>query len=244
MALPIAFEKIQSDKFGRIPTVGGELENAFNGNFDKINFELQGLQSQIGAAGYESFSISSFTNSVEFAQLGSIINSIRFDWSYVGNIAKQSITPDAPNLNAAQRTVNVTGLSVATNRTWTLRADDGTTEIQRTTSLTFLNSMYYGVSVNENLTNSQVLSLNAELGTSFEQTRFFNCSGGRFIFLAFPTTWGTPVFRVGGMTYSAMEKTTIPTFQNSTMNHTLSLDVYRIGSKQFGSNIMVEVFKA
>jgi len=244
LELPLPFEYAISDRFGRIPTTGGELEDKWKTNFDLLNFALQEIQNSMGGAGYESFSILSFINNVNFIERGSTVNSVRFDWSYSGIITEQSITPDAPTLNANERTRTVSGLSITNNRDWTLKANDGTTEIIKTTSLVFLDSMYYGVSNDENISNAGILGLTSELGYDFEQKRFFNCSGGRFIYLAWPTAWGSnPIFRVGGIAFSAMEKRTIPGFQNS-KGRTVSLDVYRVEHRQFGSNIMVEVFKS
>jgi len=243
MPLPITFEKIQSDSFNRRPTVGQELETAFNENFDKINFELQDLKNQIGAAGYESFSIISFKSSVEFAERGSTVSSIKFDWAYNGNIVNQSISPDVPMLVATERTRTVIGLSIKNNREWTLRASDGVTEQTKTASLTFLDSMYYGASSKPSLSNTEILNeLTSELAINFEQTRFFNCAGGKYIYFAWPSVWMNPIFRVGGVSFSAIEKTSVIGFPNAS-GAVLNLDVFRLQHKQSGSNIMIEVFR-
>ena len=190
---------------------------------------------------YREPEILSFTLSRNIAERGEVVDSLSFSWHYNKDlITSQSIDNGVGVIDDALRSISITGANITNSRTYKLTVSDGTNIAEKTSALTFLNRVHWGVSSNANLTDLSLLGGN-ELRANRIQTRLFDASanGGNFIYFAWPSDFGTPTFLVGGLVNSAWEKTTIS--HTNLHGYSRDYDVYRSTNKQHGSSIAVEV---
>lgn len=155
-------------------------------------------------------------------------------WSYNKAISAQSLSGSGtvPPLLAA-RSQTATGPFTA-NTTWGVNATStGAESASASTTLTFLDKNYWGTSSNAGPLNSaQVLALaNSLLTTTYVGLYSFTPSN-EYLWMCFPTTYGTPVFRVNGLitTFQA----TVITFTNS-FGYATSYTLYRSQFLQNGN---------
>jgi len=152
---------------------------------------------------YVPLSISSFTGG-STVEIGSTVNTVNLAWSYNKDVTAQEINQSIGSLDPADRTYNITSLGLTTNRTWTLSATDGTTPDTANTSVTFLPKRYWGVWVDDNPDNTDILTLSNELTTSRAKSITYDCTGGRYPIYAWPKNLGALTgVTVGGLAFSA-----------------------------------------
>lgn len=126
-----------------------------------------------------------------------------------------------------------------TDRTWMLTASKDEETASAQTSLRFRLRRFWGVSASPVLTDAQVLALSSELATTRTQSRTFDCSGGRYFYVAFPLSFGPASFKAGGLSFTAMTLETRDIV--NTHGHVESYRIYRSTQLQNGSAIPVEV---
>ena len=126
---------------------------------------------------------------------------------------------------------NKGGLEVSGNKVVRATGEDKTSA---SASVTFCHRRYYGVSAD---INQSVTSLTTtELITTRGKTITFDCSGGKYFFIAYPTTLGKATFNIGGLTVGID-----PTTTTITNEYGLEVEyyVYRSAGLQTGSAIKV-----
>jgi len=169
-------------------------------------------------------------------EIGATVTSETLNWTWNKTILAQSIDQGigvlAPNL----RTLNLTGLSITSNTTWTLTGDDGVNTATASATLSFLNKRFWGVSSVANPVGTDLDSLSSELSTTRAQSRSLSASA-QYMYFAWPSTFGTPTFTVNGLLNTAWVKTTL-TYTNL-HGHAASYDVYRSTFLQNGTNSVV-----
>jgi hypothetical protein len=172
---------------------------------------------------------------------GQSIASVALTWSFSKTLSAISLTgPNATQPTLAQVSETVTG-PYTTNQTWTIHgtANDGVGETsQSSTSLTFENKVYWGISANTSLTDAQIIALSSALAVSRNQTRVFN-PGGDYIYFAWPSSFGEPTFTIGGLVNSAWTEV-VRAFVNAS-GYSTSYNIYRSNTVQNGSNISIVV---
>jgi hypothetical protein len=62
----------------------------------------------------------------------------------------------------------------------------------------YVNKRYYGSNAETSLSNSEILALNKENCTEKANTHDYDCTGGKYIWICYPSRFGTARFRVGG----------------------------------------------
>ncbi len=134
---------------------------------------------------------------------GASIATVNLVWSYSGTITSQTLTginTVAPALG--DRAQTVTG-PYTTSHTWNISGSNGVETAGNSTSLTFYDKRYWGVSSNATLTDAQIIALSSELASSYSQSRSFSPSG-QYIYFAFPHSFGaSPTFTVNGLLNNA-----------------------------------------
>ena len=188
---------------------------------------------------------------------GSVVTGIRFTWFYEPGMPNSSnpITgqsmPDYPGVleSGALNTTGLLDLGITadttmplnTNRTYVLRYGDARTPVKTiSTSVTFLQKVYYGSNGNTSLNTSDILGLaNQVFATSRQRDITFQNPGGAYLYIAYPENFGAATFRVNGLNNSAWIRDTV-SFQNLS-NYTENYYVYRSQFLQYGTNIRVEV---
>ena len=126
---------------------------------------------------------------------------------------------------------NKGGLEVAGNKVVRATGEDKTSA---SASVTFCHRRYYGVSAD---INQSITSLaTTELITTRGKTITFDCSGGKYFFIAYPTALGKATFNIGGLTVGID-----PTTTTITNEYGLEVEyyVYRSADLQTGSAIKV-----
>ena len=164
-------------------------------------------------------------------------------WSVNKTVTSQTLARAGSGigtLTAEDRTYTDTGANLTTNTTYTLTVSDGQKTASSSTTVSFKHKRYWGTSTKESLTNEEIIALSSEFANNRQQTRTFDCSGGKYFYFAIPTSMCSGIqFKVGGLAFSAMNLTEID-FTNSSGN-TSDFNVYRVADIQTGSAISVEV---
>lgn len=172
-------------------------------------------------------------------EIGSTRATTTLTWSWNKTIVSQSLNQGIGSLDPALRTYTY-NTPITTNTTFTITGSDGKKSKSASTSVTFMPKRYWGVSANTTLTDEQIIALSSELSTNRQQTRTFNCSGGKYFYFAIKTSYCNGIqFKVGGLSFSDMLVETRQ-FTNAS-GYTDSYNIYRVNNIQTGSAIVVEV---
>lgn len=181
-------------------------------------------------------------SSIIAAEKGSAVNNVTLSWEINksdNTIISQSLT-DIGNIPIGTHTYNLSNLNLTINKSWTLTIDDGINTSDSSTSIEFLNKRYWGTSNNPYLDNLGILNLSGkEISNSFDMTKTFNCTGGKYIFFAFPSSnIGSPVFYIDG--FNAPFIVTTQSFTNNS-GYTEDYKIYRTANLQHYSSITVDI---
>lgn len=162
------------------------------------NAEYPTIAEALDALLYKKVEVDSFVNNVNTAEIGSTVNEVTLSWELKGN--PTSVKVDTEEVGADVKSKALTELGLTSNKTWTLSATDGTTSAQATTSVVFLNGLYYGTgSIDaEGADDVFVQGLTKTLTNERKAEFTVDAVTGKFIYFALPARLGTPVFTVGG----------------------------------------------
>lgn len=149
---------------------------------------------------YTPIAISSFSNNVNTKEIGSTVTSVTFSWKF--NKTPKSVTFDGSSEVVTSTGKTLSGLTLKSNKTWTLKAtDDRGATASKTSSISFLNGVYYGVSAEPSTIDSEFVKKLTKSLRSNKLTSINVTAGvGQYIFYCLPTRFGTCTFTVGGFT--------------------------------------------
>lgn len=196
-----------------------------------------GLDFDIAADGtltlYEAMAINSFGHNSGTLELGSSINTSTFSWSLNKVPTKLTFTSGSQTTNLSLLQSSSSAISfntpLTTTTTFKLQATDSRSTItEKSTTISFLNGKYYGVStVNsaDSINNSFVLGLTRQLASSRTGSFTVTANAKQYIYFAIPTSFGTPAFYVGGFE-GGFSKIKTFNFTNAS-GYTVSYDVYK-----------------
>lgn len=161
-------------------------------------------------------------------EIGSSVASVNLSWSYTDTIIAQVLTGTGVVVPAlSDRAQTVTG-PFTTDHTWGINGTKtgGAEHGIASTTLAFLHKRYWGVSsVAVALSSAEVIALASNgLVSSFAGSYGFTPTA-QYLWMAWPTAFGTPTFYVNGLLNTAWTKFTI-TFTNASGNVS-SYDLYR-----------------
>lgn len=173
---------------------------------------------------YTAIQLTAFSNNVNTVEMGTTVNTVKLDWNY--NKIPKTLTLDGAPVDAASKTKTIEGAGIKANKTYTLKAtDDRNASSQKTTVITFLNGIYWGVAAKKTSFDSAfVLTLTKGLQGSKAKTFTVNAGAGQHIYYAIPTRYGTPAFKVGGFDGGFSKAGTIQ-FTNAS-GYTESYDIW------------------
>ena len=177
-------------------------EAAAGGLSEANENRIKALEDAVADLNYKAISISSFSASPSTAEMGSKVTSVALSWGV--NKTPTALTLDSSALGVNDKSKTVTGTFTA-NKSWKLKATDerGATA-EKTTSLTFLNGIYYGVAEEPNTYDSAFLLDGIDRGLkktlrNSKLTSFSESAGGNeYIYYCLPKRMGTCSFKVGG----------------------------------------------
>ena len=184
---------------------------------------------------YFDLSISLSSTSALNVEKGKTLSNTVFNWTYNKSITSQSFNGQTLDVNARTYTYPD---SFNSNKTFTLRASDGTKDFSRNISFNFMNGRYWGVSSLMDLNSSFITSLsNKELSTNRNKTFTVNCGEDEFIFYCIPSSFGVPTFTVGGFS-GGFDKISTIEFTNSS-GHTENYDIWKSSNNNLGTTTVV-----
>lgn len=205
-----------------------------------INGDIKTVKEALDQLLYISPDITSFTGGGTYEK-GSVINSVNLSWTLNKEVTSQSINQGIGDLEVGLRKYDISDANLTEDTTYTLTVSDGKNSDSASTSVLFRQKRYWGVSTETSLTNEQILALSQEFSTGRNQNRTFDCSGGKYFYFVIPTQYCNGIqFKVGGLSFTGMEETTIQLTNAS--GYEASYNVYRCSNIQTGSAINVEVF--
>lgn len=152
---------------------------------------------------YVPIAINSFTNNVKSAEIGSTVDSVTLSWTL--NKEADSVLLDGESQpTGTSGSKSLTGLDLTYDKhvSWTLRVTDKALAVaEKTTTVSFLNGVYYGASaIPATLDSAFVLGLTKTLRSSKLTSINVTADEGEYIYYCVPTRFGTCSFTVGGFT--------------------------------------------
>ena len=183
---------------------------------------------------YVNLSISLNSSIPTTLEKGRVIDNISFNWSYNKKVVSQIFNNEVLDANIRIYNYNI---PFNTNKTFTLRANDGTNDFSKNISFSFLNGRYWGVSNKSSYDSNFINSLSKELVESRSKTFTVNCGEGQHIYYCIPSRFGNCSFKVGGFEGGFSKIDTIQ-FTNSS-NYTESYDIYKSTNSNLGNTTVV-----
>lgn len=169
--------------------------------------------------------IVTFVNNVGIAETGSTVAAVNLTWTLSGS------TPTSQSINQGIGAIPVGTLTAtystpfSANKTFTLTVQNAQGTDTANSSVLFEQKRYWGTSLSTSLNDAGVLGLSSEFGTSITMATKTITSSVAYIYLAWPTAWGTPQITVNGLLNTAWTKTT-RAFVNGS-GYSSSYDIYR-----------------
>lgn len=176
-------------------------------------------------------------------ETGSSKSSVALTWTLTGSApTTQSISNGVGAVAVGTLNRTVTGPFTA-NQTWVLTVTDNSPggasfSDTATVSLNFRQKRYWGVSTSTSLNSAGILALSNEFATSKAKSITYNATGGRYIYYAYPASFGAIAsVLVNGLAFSDFTETLV-NFTNAS-GFTESYRVLRFNSLQNGASIPV-----
>lgn len=205
-----------------------------------ISDDVETLKKQMAKLTYEDIVINFFRKSIGSTyELGTKIDAVTLSWAT--SKAPASIKLDGSSLAPNLTGIELSNLGLINNKTWTLTVTGDYDEVVKaTTSVTFLNGVYYGVSdIPEEINSKFILSLSAPNLRSNKLPTFTVDAGvSEYIWYCIPSRFGSCIFTVGGFDGGFDLVATIK-FTNAS-DHVENYDIYRSTNAALG-NTTVEV---
>lgn len=190
-------EKTISENSKAIQEMGGDVQE-LNDKITASEAEIAQNSAAIADLLYKPMEITSLSNNIGTAEMGATVNAVTLTWAL--NKTPVSQTAEGKAVDASARSVTLSDLGLTANATFTVTAtDERETVAKKTTSITFLNGVYYGAAENPAQINSAfVLGLTKVLRSSKLPSFNANAGEGRYIWYCVPVRLGTCAFTVGG----------------------------------------------
>ena len=189
----VALENLARQILLNLTTQTFELDQGTKTLPDALNELNRDLQ-------YIPIEILAFSNNIGVAEKGSTLNELTLKWQLNKEpetiLMNGQVRADLKTL----RSLTLKGMALTADKTFMLQVTDekGKTA-QKNTSVVFQNGVYYGASeIPEEVNNTFILSLSRSLQGSRTKTFSTTSTEDQYIWYAFPSRYGTPVFNVGG----------------------------------------------
>ena len=224
----VALENLARQILLNLTTQTFELDQGTKTLPDALNELNRDLQ-------YIPIEILAFSNNIGVAEKGSTINELTLKWQLNKEpetiLMNGQVRADLKTL----RSLTLKDMALTADKTFMLQVTDekGKTA-QKNTSVVFQNGVYYGVSeIPEEVNNTFILSLSRSLQGSRTKTFSTTSTEGQYVWYAFPSRYGTPVFNVGGFDGGFTKAASI-SFTNAS-GYTEEYAVYRSDNSNLGT---------
>lgn len=189
----VALENLARQILLNLTTQTFELDQGTKTLPDALNELNRDLQ-------YIPIEILAFSNNIGVAEKGSTLNELTLKWQLNKEpetiLMNGQVRADLKTL----RSLTLKDMALTADKTFMLQVtDEKRKTAQKNTSVVFQNGVYYGVSeIPEEVNNTFILSLSRSLQGSRTKTFSTTSTEDQYIWYAFPSRYGTPVFSVGG----------------------------------------------
>lgn len=224
----VALENLARQILLNLTTQTFELDQGTKTLPDALNELNRDLQ-------YIPIEILAFSNNIGVAEKGSTLNELTLKWQLNKEpetiLMNGQVRADLKTL----RSLTLKDMALTADKTFMLQVTDekGKTA-QKNTSVVFQNGVYYGVSeIPEEVNNTFILSLSRSLQGSRTKTFSTISTEDQYIWYAFPSRYGTPVFNVGGFDGGFTKAASI-SFTNAS-GYTEEYAVYRSDNSNLGT---------
>lgn len=163
-----------------------------------VKDELDSLNDKIDDLLYEPIQIISFVNNTGIVELGSIVNTVIFNWNFNKKPTTQILNDEL--ISPELRTKALINLNISSSKSFELEAEDERgVVVTKTSSVTFYNGVYfYAAAKPPSYNNLFIINMTRSLQGNRAKTFTMNAGADQYIYYALPVRYGTPVFKVGG----------------------------------------------
>lgn len=224
----VALENLARQILLNLTTQTFELDQGTKTLPDALNELNRDLQ-------YIPIEILAFSNNIGVAEKGSTLNELTLKWQLNKEpetiLMNGQVRADLKTL----RSLTLKDMALTADKTFMLQVtDEKRKTAQKNTSVVFQNGVYYGVSeIPEEVNNTFILSLSRSLQGSRTKTFSTTSTEGQYVWYAFPSRYGTPVFNVGGFDGGFTKAASI-SFTNAS-GYTEEYAVYRSDNSNLGT---------
>jgi hypothetical protein len=224
------------------PAVAIEIHNADHASHPYLLEQIANIYSILNyvAPGISSYLING-SSSITIEKGASLTDPV-LTWTLSGNTPEsQTIDQGVGDITVGTLTKTVTG-TFTTSISWGLSVVDTPPSGSPVTAsasapLNVRQKRYWGVSASTSLDNAGVLGLSNEFASSRGKSVTFDATGGRYVFYAYPASFGLPNVTVNGLSFSDWTKTDL-SFTNAS-GFTEAYYVIRFNNLQNGAAIAV-----
>jgi hypothetical protein len=217
-----------------IPSIDGNLtEKGSAADAKAVGDRFASMEKQMADFLYKPMEITSFTNDVNTKEIGSVVTAVSLAWET--NKLPTELMLDSISLMPEFIGYSMTEQNIKGNTTFTLKAvDERGAVATKTTSITFLNGVYYGIAaINDAPDSAFVHTLTKTLRSTKLSQFTVNAGEGQYIYYCVPSRFGTCAFTVGGFTGGFQMIATIA-FTNAS-GYTENYDIYRSDYAKLGN---------
>lgn len=187
---------------------------------------------------YVPIAITSFTNNKNTVEMGTKITDVILNWAL--NKDPKTMTIDSESITPlTTRTKTYNGQNITTNKTYTLKVtDEKDASATKTTSITFLNGVYWGAkAAPSNYDSTFILGLSKALQGSKGKTFTATAGAGQYLYYCVPTRYGAVTFNVGGFDGGFSKVATIE-FTNAS-GYKENYDIYKSDNENLGTQTVI-----
>lgn len=172
---------------------GASVSSDVTDRLDKLEEAVDDIQ-------YKAIEIRSFTSDHGIVEMGATVTNVTLTWDLSKDPASQNLDGSPVSLELRSKTMS--GVNLKGNKTYTLKVtDERDASVSKTTTVSFLNGVYYGVSTvgdASSIDHAFIQSLTKVLTNSKSRDITVDAGTDGYIYYCLPSRLGTPTFFVGG----------------------------------------------
>lgn len=224
-------EKLQN----QIDNIDLSDKDIYAKNVHYENEQFTNVQDALDSLLYKAPQVNSLSSNIgTTVEMGTMLSSVTFTWSYNKSIVSQSFA--GVTLDSDIRTYTYTK-GIYNNVTLTLTANDGKNNCSRNISFTYANRIFYGVSDTTTYNVNLLKSLSNTLSNNRNRSFTVNPINNQHIIYAIPSRLGECKFSVNGFEGGFQKVSTIK-YTNS-QNYTEDYCIYRSDNPNLGKTTVV-----
>lgn len=177
------------------------IESDYPADAKVVGEKFKELEEKMSGLTFVPIEIKSFniTNPINgIAEKHTTVNNITLSWS----LSKDAIKTLINNQDVTGTSITYNDLKLTTKTTYTLKVQDQSSIVEKTTTLNFYLPIYYGVSTEISGDGSEISKLNKKLQSNFIMNINVNVEDNKYLYIAIPKEYiinnGEPTFYIGG----------------------------------------------